>query len=195
MIFFLTIPSYKISCYLFNRYMYQRIKHARIQNWKGGGRLRGIIFVCFVLFVCLGFFFLCLFLGFFFWIEEIRLIQGMGSGSFGSALPSPFLDPRMTSVNIYPNMYPDAMHHEATGFLLAWSKSPFGFPNKRITVPCIRKKLNIHCPVVFLVDVRCDRILSKCQPYLFLIPSIYISILNFYRPNLFASRSIAYNLK
>lgn len=37
MIFFLTIPSYKISCYLFNRYMYQRIKHARIQNWKGGG--------------------------------------------------------------------------------------------------------------------------------------------------------------
>lgn len=147
-------------------------------------------------FVCLsGVFFLCLFFGVFFWIEEIRLIQGMGSGSFGSALPSPFLDPRMTSVNIYPNMYPDAMHHEATGFLLAWSKSPFGFPNKRITVPCIRKKLNIHCPVVFLVEVRCDRILSKCQPYLFLIPSIYISILNFYRPNLFASRSIAYNLK
>lgn len=194
MIFFLTIPSYKISCYLFNRYMYQRIKHARIQNWKGGEAPRNYFRV--FCFVCLsGFFFLCLFLGFFFWIEEIRLIQGMGSGSFGSALPSPFLDPRMTSVNIYPNMYPDAMHHEATGFLLAWSKSPFGFPNKRITVPCIRKKLNIHCPVVFLVDVRCDRILSKCQPYLFLIPSIYISILNFYRPNLFASRSIAYNLK
>lgn len=193
MIFFLTIPSYKISCYLFNRYMYQRIKHARIQNWKGGGEAPRNYFRVFC-FVCLsGFFFLCLFLGFFFWIEEIRLIQGMGSGSFGSALSSPFLDPRMTSVNIYPNMYPDAMHHEATGFLLAWSKSPF--PNKRITVPCIRKKLNIHCPVVFLVDVRCDRILSKCQPYLFLIPSIYISILNFYRPNLFASRSIAYNLK
>lgn len=67
----------------------------------------------------------------------------MGSGSFGSALSSPFLDPRMTSVNVYPHMCPDAMHHEATGFLLAWSKSPF--PNKRITVPCIRKKLNIHC--------------------------------------------------
>lgn len=194
MIFFLTIPSYKISCYLFNRYMYQRIKHARIQNWKGGGGSEELFScVLFCLFVW-GFFSLFVF-RFFFWIEEIRLIQGMGSGSFGSALPSPFLDPRMTSVNIYPNMYPDAMHHEATGFLLAWSKSPFGFPNKRITVPCIRKKLNIHCPVVFLVDVRCDRILSKCQPYLFLIPSIYISILNFYRPNLFASRSIAYNLK
>lgn len=68
-------------------------------------------------------------------------------------------------------MCPDAMHHEATGFLLAWSKSPF--PNKRITVPCIRKKLNIHCPAVFILHVRCDRILIKCQTYLFLIPSIH----------------------
>lgn len=151
--------------------MYQRIKHARIQNWRGW--FRGIIFVCFVLFVCLGFvcFFFSLFVfGVFFWIEEIRLIQGMGSGSFGSALSSPFLDPRMTSVNVYPHMCPDAMHHEATGFLLAWSKSPF--PNKRITDPCIRKKLNIHCPAVFILHVRCDRILIKCQTYLFLIPSI-----------------------
>lgn len=125
-------------------------------------------------FVCLSgffFFFVSLFV-FGFFSEEIRLIQGMGSGSFGSALD---LFPFSRSAHdkckcIYPHMCPDAMHHEATGFLLAWSKSPF--PNKRITVPCIRKKLNIHCPAVFILHVRCDRILIKCQTYLFLIPSI-----------------------
>lgn len=152
-----------LSCYQSKRY--QRIKHARIQNWRGW--FRGIIFVCFVLFVCLGFFCFCLFLGFFLnWRNSTYL----GNLSDLPSISSPFLDPRMTSVNVYPHMCPDAMHHKATGFLLAWSKSPF--PNKRITVPCIRKKLNIHCPAVFILHVRCDRILIKCQTYLFLIPSI-----------------------
>lgn len=153
-----------LSCYQSKRY--QRIKHARIQNWRGW--FRGIIFVCFV---CLSgfFFFVSLFVfGFFSELKKFDLSRE----SFGSALD---LFPFSRSAHdkckcIYPHMCPDAMHHEATGFLLAWSKSPF--PNKRITVPCIRKKLNIHCPAVFILHVRCDRILIKCQTYLFLIPSI-----------------------
>lgn len=138
------------------------------------GRFRGIIFVCFVLFVCLGFVFcfVSLFVfGFFSELKKFDLFREWGLDlSDLPSISSPFLDPRMTSVNVYPHMCPDAMHHEATGFLLAWSNSPF--PNKRITVPCIRKKPNIHCPAVFILHVRCDRILIKCQTYLFLIPSI-----------------------
>lgn len=127
-------------------------------------------------FVCLSgflwvFLFLCFFFGFFSELKKFDLFREWGLDlSDLPSISSPFLDPRMTSVNVYPHMCPDAMHHEATGFLLAWSKSPF--PNKRITVPCIRKKLNIHCPAVFILHVRCDRILIKCQTYLFLIPSI-----------------------
>lgn len=126
-------------------------------------------------FVCLSgvfwvIFFVSLFVfGLFFLKFDLSREWGLDLSDLPS-ISSPFLDPRMTSVNVYPHMCPDAMHHEATGFLLAWSKSPF--PNKRITVPCIRKKLNINCPAVFILHVRCDRILIKCQTYLFLIPSI-----------------------
>lgn len=80
MIFFLTIPSYKISCYLFNRYMYQRIKHARIQNWggEGGGAPRNYFRV--FCFVCLsgGFFSLFVFWVFFLnWRNSTYLGNGV----------------------------------------------------------------------------------------------------------------------